>query len=108
MKRTLWIALALVAVATAVTALLQTEPPNAEARTDVPFRATETAVDDVRVRHELVTIATPVPAPVAASRRVTPRQPSRRTSPVAGPWSKTARALVGDGNHRPEPFPRIK
>jgi hypothetical protein len=108
MKRTLWIALGLVTVVTAATALLRTEPSNTKAVEEVPFEAAETVPDIVHVRHEFVTIATPVPAPAAASRSVTPRPPSRRTSPVAGPWSKTARALVGDGHHRPEPFPRIK
>jgi Tfp pilus assembly protein PilX len=108
MKRTLWIALGLVAVATAAAALLQGEPSNAEADMEVPFRAAETALDDVQVRHEFVTIATPLPPPAATSRSVTPRQPARRTSPGAGPLSKTARALVGDGRHRPEPFPRVK
>ena len=75
---------------------------------EVPFRATETALEDVQVRHEFVTIATLVTPPAATRRNVTPRQPARRNSPGAGLWSKAGRALVGDGRHRPEPFPRIK
>lgn len=108
MKRTLWIALALVAGVTAATALLQGEPSNAEAGSDVPQTAIEKTRDFVQVRHELVTIAAPVPPPAAGRRSASPRQPARRTPHDAGVWSKTGRALLGDGRHRPEPFPRIK
>src|SRR5688500_12566762 len=106
MKRTLWTALALVAVATVATALLQGDPSNAEAE-QVPL-TTIRAAGDVQVRHAFVTIATPVPAAAATRRSVPPGPPARRTSREAGGWSKTARALVGDGRHRPQPFPRIK
>ena len=81
MKRALWIALVLVAAAAAATALLQSEPPKAQADIEAPFSTAETALDDVQVRHEFVTIDPPVPAQPAATGSVVRRQPFRSTSP---------------------------
>jgi hypothetical protein len=71
--------------------------------------------DAVRVTYELVSapLVRELPAPVAKSARVT-RLPTPRVQarePVARPEGVTARAmrmLLGDGTHRPQPFPTIK
>lgn len=73
-----------------------------------------TPPDAVLVSHELVTAAV-VHEPV----RVNGRTPRGRTAPASrvsdaaprerpGGMSRAVRVLVGDGRHRPEPFPRPK
>ena len=93
------------------------------------------ALSPVQVRHEFVTVSVPLPAAVGArppSRAVRPRKsPSAeavasvvraRSTPrdkgdrstldpsedSPGLLLRAGRLVVGDGRHRPEPFPRIK
>jgi hypothetical protein len=66
----------------------------------------------VRVEHEFVSLpASPEPLADAAAVGNVERAatlPLRRAVPPAArtPGSKAKRALLGDGRHRPEPFPR--
>jgi hypothetical protein len=67
----------------------------------------------VRVEHELVTasiVTEPVTRRAAAAAAAPPSGdpvPRPHTRPD-GFLSKARRAIVGDGRHRPEPFPRVR
>lgn len=114
MKRTIAIAAFLTAVATAAATLLfrgvPASPASAPQSIDIAA-----APRDVEIRHELVPIAaTPAAAAlprlaaaaaptVPAAARVRERKPENQAL-----IAKARRALIGDGRHRPEPFPRIK
>ncbi|HJR58190.1 MAG TPA: hypothetical protein VJ813_02280 [Vicinamibacterales bacterium] len=72
---------------------------------------------NVRVKHELVTVTVPPSAPLDAPNHASARREPRRAGTVAEErparreaslLEKAGRALVGDGTHRPEPFPRIR
>jgi hypothetical protein len=131
-KRVLWLifgGLALLAAAV----LFRSDPAgDAAARVDAP--PAPSVLPDVRVKHEFIEVPIPTPrtslarspqrsAPVAKTRpqvaarvrttadgvrsasAVSKDEPSdRRASLLA----RAGRAIVGDGKHRPEPFPRIK
>jgi hypothetical protein len=70
--------------------------------------------EGVRVAHELLTVGTIVetprsrPAPVR--RKAAANRQAGTAAPVAGSvrpsGSRVVRVLLGDGRHRPEPFPR--
>lgn len=71
----------------------------------------------VRVKHELITVSvpaatagTPIPKrPAAATvQRATAAEPAERELRDKGLLDKARRALIGDGTHRPEPFPRVR
>ncbi len=89
-------------------------PSPAEPRPSVP---------SVEVRHELVAIpvpmaralnrrAAPPPAFRAASNSRTVPRPATRQARHSPPdvrlLEKARRAVVGDGRHKPEPFPRLR
>lgn len=70
--------------------------------------------EGVRVAHELLTVGTvreaPRSSPAPVRRKAVPIRQARTAAPAAGPvrpsGSRVARVLLGDGRHRPEPFPR--
>ena len=70
--------------------------------------------EGVRVAHELLTVGTivevPRSSPAPVRRKAAPIRQARAAVPVTGPvrpsGSRVARVLLGDGRHRPEPFPR--
>jgi len=114
MKRLLWLIFAGLAVAAAVLLMRGGEDQGSVASA-APAPEPE---PQVRVVHELVTVD---PPPIATLREEPSHapmsQPSRR--PADGPRLRRAmrdpglleragRAIVGDGTHRPEPFPRIR
>jgi hypothetical protein len=81
---------------------LRASPMPARADTPLP------ALPSVTVEHDYLRIAPRVVAPtpsnyrrISAPRVVTPEQKSAR-----GLFARAARAVLGDGRHRPEPFPR--
>jgi hypothetical protein len=71
----------------------------------------------VRVEHDLIVVQPPAVRPArppaqAPSRRAVTAQratpaPSRTEEAPRGIASRAGRILVGDGRHRPEPFPRV-
>lgn len=108
MKRTLLITAAIVTAATAATVRLPDQPPPPEPAIEALPRTSTLPEANVRVRHEFVTIAA-APARRLAEIRSAPPPPSLQRRPAGEPLlSKARRALLGDGRHRPEPFPRIK
>lgn len=71
--------------------------------------------DTVRVTHELVNapMVREAPAPLAKSARVTRSATPRVQAPTAagaphGLTPRAMRVLLGDGRHRPQPFPTVK
>jgi hypothetical protein len=94
-----------------------------EPRSATVTKPTPERVDRVEVQHVLVTaeqVKTAVQAPAAPQVRSSKRPPGARRavgspvlrsamnvqkSPTLG--GKTRRALLGDGRHKPQPFPRI-
>jgi hypothetical protein len=61
----------------------------------------------VVVEHRFVTVPEPASAPPAVARPV--RRAAVRSRPRREPGTllgRAARAVLGDGRHRPEPFPR--
>ena len=76
---------------------------------------TTTASTSVRVEHEFVTLDAEAPnaeAPVAPAGPVArplrqPRPALTYTAP-ASTFTKARQKFLGDGRHRPEPFPRVR
>jgi hypothetical protein len=85
----------------------------------------QSVLPDVEVRHEFVEIPLPPPPPrtslarrsegsAPASKKplalplATARPDAVRTADTDNLLIRAGRALIGDGKHRPEPFPRIK
>lgn len=131
-KRVLWtifVGLALLAAAV----LFRSGPArDAVARVEAPHAPS--ALPDVRVKHEFIEVPIPTPRtslarspqPSASVARKGPQAPpsvparadavrTARAVSDADPSDRRAsllvragRAIVGDGKHRPEPFPRIK
>jgi hypothetical protein len=120
MKRTIW-TVVIVSAAAAATILLLRQPQmpwtgSAEGSIPTPVSVQSR---DVRVQHELVTVARPAttqravrnaqPGPAAAPITARARQNAARTRPdKAALLVKASRAILGDGRYRPEPFPRAK
>lgn len=129
-KRVLWLTFG--GLALAVAALFRPGPEDVAARADVALPPSELA--DVRVKHEIIEIPI-APPPTALARRSLRSPagaPTERTPPPRSDSTPDAvrtaraddaaddsgrsdnvllragRAIVGDGKHRPEPFPRIK
>lgn len=72
-----------------------------------PAPVASAAPASVRVEHELIPIVAEAgPAPVATTPRDVTRARRRAAEPTLG--EKARRALLGDGRHRPEPFPRVR
>jgi hypothetical protein len=126
MNRALWLIFGAAAVGVAVLPLKdgdeRVNPPNPPAE----------RLPDVRIRQEFVTV--PLPSPVTGpasnrtrvahlSPRITPAditdtedeqiplsrtgtRPARRAARDATFFQRATRAFIGDGRHRPEPFPR--
>ena len=89
------------------------DPTDESAASPRPARGL-TPAPDVRVTHRLVTADAPPPTGIGRI-TPTPRRPAastRREVTVArapaGLVHRAKRALLGDGRHRPEPFPRVK
>lgn len=72
--------------------------------------APATSLPGVRVEHRLVEATvvgeTPVRRPVARRSRPLARQQPRALEPM-GFVTKARQLIVGNGRHRPEPFPRV-
>jgi hypothetical protein len=91
-------------------------PPRAP-RVDepAPGAAAPPAPREVQIHHELVIPSTVVrerdsaipfrSASAAAPRPPAPPRMARRAAPPDGILARARRALVGDGRHRPQPFP---
>jgi hypothetical protein len=115
MKCTLWIALGLTAAAGVVAVVLLAGEARPSGSADrIPSGGAQQQ-RDVRVRHEFVTVAAPVISQVEA--RPVARTPGsgrpitapRGRAPLdKPPFSMTRRVLLGDGRHRPEPFPTVR
>jgi hypothetical protein len=129
-KRVLWLifgGLALLAAAV----LFQSGPAgDALARVEPapppPVLPEPSVLPDVQVRHEFVEIPlAPPPRRTSLARRSEGSAPAAAKKPLAPPLAtarpdvvrtadtdnllvRAGRALIGDGKHRPEPFPRIK
>lgn len=114
MKRLLVTVAAIVLLAALIATVRLVSQPHKSSADDgeAPLAASS---DAVQVRHEFVTLPDPAAAPLLDHRPSTPP-----TTPVSAPrlqrvragddalLSKARRAILGDGRHRPEPFPRIK
>jgi hypothetical protein len=93
---------ALVALLPALAESPMVEPPPAPALNEAPA---------VRVVHELVGATVLIERPIepigrrSAARRA-PAAPSRHTQ-QPGIVSRARQLLLGDGRHRPQPFPRV-
>jgi hypothetical protein len=115
--RSKWFVVTVVAGAVAVTplALRQLSP-------DRPTPTVDPPIERVRVEHELVTPDVIEPVRVVSAGVVTPKVSVRAvTTPVATPRrpavtpagaptfaQKARRAFLGDGRHRPQPFPTVR
>lgn len=113
MKRTFWIAVALVAAVTTVVLVREQQRLAGSASGGAVLGSQPMA--DVQVRHEFVTVAAPAPAPLLETRSVTPGPAAPRRTDRQGSirqnealLSRARRAFLGDGRYRPEPFPRAK
>ena len=116
MKRMIGIAVAGAALAAAIVLLDDRANPEAESRalSDVPAPSSDVRVQDVRVQHEIVTLPLPAPTQLVARPAAAPA-PARAVPTVRRARQqneallmKAGRVLLGDGRHRPEPFPRIR
>lgn len=103
------------ALALALSFLIVSRAPGRASGADARDTVAIPAPRDVTVSHQLVT-ATPIsaamvmpsisraPAPTLVARS----ERRRTTAPSSDIVARARRALLGDGRHRPEPFPRIK
>lgn len=103
------------AAAVVVTLLLLTWPdPPPDDQRDAAMPPPEPSPAQVRVEHRLITaevVHERASAGLGATRPpVTPRvqRSAQREPEVSGLFARARRALLGDGRHRPEPFPRAK
>jgi hypothetical protein len=121
-KRLLWVIFAALVIAAAAV-LVRTRAEDHAIVSAAP--ATAESLPDVQVRHEFVTVSSPAASPSIAAttepRRTTLRA-AHSAAPVRAPaprdvqrtaadhtlLDKARRAFLGDGRHRPEPFPRIR
>jgi hypothetical protein len=132
-KRVLWLIFGGLALLAAAVLFRSGPAGDAAARVEAP-PAAPSVLPNVRVKHEFIEVPLPTPrtslarspqrsAPVAKTRpQVAPRvratadgvrianavskdEPSERRASLL---VRAGRAIVGDGKHRPEPFPRIK
>lgn len=129
MKRLFWLIFGALTLAAA--SLLLRFPPESLARnTPAPK-----SLPDVRVEHEFVTVSIaqipaasntqprgviaspaserqasnyPVDPPRATTEAAVPEKPVQRASRDRTLLGKAGRAFLGDGRHRPEPFPRVR
>jgi hypothetical protein len=123
MRKALFLVVLLTVVATAALKLGRPRPgPMISAATPAAeLVAGRPTMSHVKVRHELITVAAaPVPSPrrarmaaagppkLAAPRQTSPPLPEQQASSEATLLGKARRAIVGDGRHRPEPFPRVR
>lgn len=109
-----WILGAAFVGATAVLLSMGRVPPG-DAEAETPPASASVPAARVQVSHRLVTTE---PVAVALSRAPDTRAgvrvastspgPRRRARATAGLMTRAKEALLGDGRHRPEPFPRIK
>lgn len=77
----------------------------------LPSADAPAAAPSVRLQHEYIRVTPPAPpAPPAPSRRALPSRTAplepRKASSTPAFVERARRALLGDGRHRPEPFPR--
>jgi hypothetical protein len=122
MRKTLLLVVLLALVAT-MTLKLDRERPGSIISAATPAAepvAAPPPLSHVEIRHELITVATaPVPPPprtrMAAAGPPKPAAPPPPSPSPLQPASseptlleKARRAIVGDGRHRPEPFPRVR
>lgn len=129
-KRVLWLMFMGLALLAAV--VLFRSGPTGDALASVESTPPPSVLPDVRVKHEFVAIPLPPPpatsladrsegtAPAAKKRREasSSRPDVVRTANLASRAGapdrqdnlliRAGRAVIGDGKHRPEPFPRIK
>lgn len=120
-----WAAAAVAAVGMVVALPVVLREPAATAVPEEGEETTRASADSVRVEHELVTLDAEVPsagqpvvtpaAPVARSLPQPKPKPSMtfstRESTITAPTStftKARQKFLGDGRHRPEPFPRVR
>lgn len=119
--RSLWYAAAVLAGLAVATPVTLRQLSRERERPAVKTDKADPQRDSVRVEHELVTIEAVVPAPVASpiattgrvSPRVSPAPPPRTVVRAAAPapvtlGQKARRAFLGDGRHRPQPFPTVR
>jgi hypothetical protein len=124
MRKALFLVVFLTVVATAVLKLDRERPgPMISAATPAaePVAAPPPS-SHVKIRHEFITVATaPVrPTPRTRMAAAGPPKPAAPPPPSPSPprvqpagseptlLEKARRAIVGDGRHRPEPFPRVR
>ena len=116
MNRSVWLIFAALAVIAAAI-LIQLKPERM-----AQAASTSEVLPYVRVQHEYVTVPvgsvntndrnrlmrtrTPVESPSGMPALVTRRGTVQRASRDQTLFEKARRAFVGDGRHRPEPFPR--
>ncbi len=120
MPRRMWIAVVIV-VGTGATGLLFSQPHASDANMPLTVVPAVPAQQDVRVRHEYITLMSPPPvysprlsSPTLSASAATAAPPEatnrpRRSRPTERALlSKVGRAVAGDGRYRPEPFPRLR
>jgi hypothetical protein len=92
-------------------------PPQAALSADSRSDMHEDHQDSVRVEHDLIVVQPPATRPGGPPAQATPRPAvtAQRATSAPSQWeegsrrmvSRAGRILVGDGRHRPEPFPRV-
>jgi hypothetical protein len=80
-------------------------------RAESPARGTRVQrppapLPSVTLAHDFVRVSAAVVAPPARRARTTARTRETATKPARRLLARAGRALLGDGRHRPEPFPR--
>jgi hypothetical protein len=123
MKTSVLFGLGLMVAAAAIVAVWSgsrsSAAPAVQSGSSTPQTPPTQRLGDVQVRHELITISPPV-APAGPKRTPAPGfQVARQGTPVRQAevaarerpanlplLEKARRAFIGDGRHKPEPFPR--
>lgn len=109
-RRWVFVAAAALVILTLLVIWRSPASPHAVDQANVAANATR----DVQVQHQLVTVTSTtsptLSSVTAAPGRTLVARTERRQSaqPASTVLARAKRALLGDGRHRPEPFPRIK